>query len=186
LESATNGAFSSDSLPAELSLLGDMPTSQAIELAQSQGINTIDVPITIVFDFMYENQDVSMGSSLSFKAVEGFSSNAGKFSDNYGNVAIIDCSGLNRIYESYFTDLTARFREVNQAMSLFIGEIPRPAGTPSFCTTGMTMEGVLKDTTKYYMGEADDVSKKVTAQADLLQKTMTLNSNNTISAPMVA
>lgn len=85
-------------------------TSRILKMAIEEDKTKIKVPVSFLTEFILENKEVTLSDTLNFKAVEGINEVAGKYSANYGNVAIIDCSGLDRFVIGYFQKLALRFQ----------------------------------------------------------------------------
>ena len=73
--------------------------------------------------------------SYNFTVVESFDNPNGKFGDNLGNAAIIDCKYIDELFE----DKSSQFEE-------FLSDMPQV----DFCNYAMSIAGVLKDQVGVY------------------------------------
>lgn len=95
--------------------------------------------------------------SHNFKVVETFSDTLGKFSNNLGNVALIDCHYLSELISLLQVD---------------------------FCNVTMTVNGVLKNQVEVYTLDKSDMDASLLQITNTMMNQVGLNSNITTSTPL--
>ena len=117
----------------------------------------------------------------------------GKFSQIYGNVALIDCAYLaDQIIDELFVQADEYRKEGNiteeQYFEIFallteINDYARENDV-TFCKLAYQMIGVLKDQASYYLTTYSDIREGIDVRAEEITGRLTLNTNISISAPL--
>jgi len=107
--------------------------------------------------------------SYNFTVVESFDNPNGKFGDNLGNAAIIDCKYIDELFE----DKSSQFKE-------FLDDMPQV----DFCNYAMSIAGVLKDQVSVYTRGQKNMRSKLAISGDELIDTITFDANITASTPL--
>ena len=104
-DSALNGNTLRDFINGDVQLdLNDLMRS-----FDNSNISTISIPIEQLIDSIFNTSNLPTSIAHNFTVFEDFDQPKGKFGDTLGNVAIIDCKYMNRLFETtynqYFTNL---------------------------------------------------------------------------------
>lgn len=101
--------------------------------------------------------------------MESFDNPNGKFGDNLGNAAIIDCKYIDELFE----DKTSQFMD-------FLRDMPQV----DFCNYAMSIAGVIKDQVSIYTRGYKNMITKLAVSGDELIDTITFDANITASTPL--
>jgi hypothetical protein len=89
---------------------------------------------------------------FNYTVPEGFDKLNGKFTNSYGNIAIVDCHSLGKMIAINLHGVAAAMRKTFKYL-LFAGtvdEVADQVAKADFCQYAMTIEGVLKKGIDYY------------------------------------
>ena len=122
-----------------------------------------------------------------YTAVEGYDKPDGKFPNNLGNVAVVDCSSLGIQIGKNLDGLADKVEDAGYfAYAIIIREVAKPFYTIDFCQSGMTIEGVLNNAVNLYVMDNSAKMKSAVIQKgrDLMEK-LTLQSKTLLATPML-
>lgn len=129
-------------------------------------ITNVEFTYSQLLDSYIENQDEVSILRRDVTVVDSFDKPLGKFANTFGNIVVLDSTHIIGILTDFMNQLS------NSLVSLAVPNLPDTLNTPvinsilngtvlgnladiSIDHYAMTVEGVLKDREKYYMGERD-------------------------------
>ena len=125
-----------------------------------------------------------------FTLVDSLGESKGKFADEIGNVALIDCHYINNMffksYNRYFKLLIQKepfyyvlLQDIDQILKNRIGSI-------DMCNYALTIGGALEDQVSTYGGGREQRLKKLREAGGLIVDALGMTSNTTITMPLEA
>lgn len=124
----------------------------------------------------------------SFNLVKAFDRPNGKFGATLGNVALVDCHYINKIFETtylnYFDDLIRQEPLFYMIFAEFDVAVKKVLDEMNFCNYALSVNGVIQDPVGAYMGTMANMNEKIGYAGNVMVDSLTLQSNITVSAPI--
>jgi hypothetical protein len=120
-----------------------------------------------------------------------YESSAGKFPAAYGNVVLTDCTYLFDMLIKGGFEAIKPFRFTKPAEYIlayaFLTQIQTylDASGETMCDFAMMIDGILDNHASYYMDSYENFSKVILEKATVIQNAIKLESNSTISEPLM-
>jgi hypothetical protein len=120
-----------------------------------------------------------------------YESSAGKFPAAYGNVVLTDCTYLFDMLIKGGFEAIKPFRFTKPAEYIlayaFLTQIQNylDASGETMCDFAMMIDGILDNQASYYMDSYENISKVILEKATVIQNAIKIESNSTISEPLM-